>query len=120
MPDFESEPPVLKLRVAQGFFARLLGLHVAPLGADQDGLIIVPCQAIHTFGLKASIDVVFFDRERAVLRCVHSLPPNRIVGVWRAHAVVELPGGYCAHHPDWVQRLACAWRTHVRTVRPLS
>lgn len=100
--------PVLRLRAARGFLARLLGLHAAPFGADQDGLMIAPCGAVHTFGLKAPIDVVFLDRQQTVVRCLYSLPPNRIAAARRAHSVIELPGGYCARHPDWPQRLARA------------
>lgn len=108
MRDSDAGPPVLRLRIARGFFARLLGVYVAPFGAGHDGLMIAPCRAIHTFGLVAPIDVVFLDRQRTVIRCMHSLPPNRWAGAWRARIVVELPGGYCARHLDWAQRLARA------------
>lgn len=108
MQGFDIDAPVLRLRTARGFFARLLGLYAAPFEDDRYGLMILPCRAIHTFGLKAPIDVVFLDRRCAVIRCQPSLPPNRITGAWRAHSVVELPGGYCTRHTDWAQRIACA------------
>lgn len=108
MRGFDVNAPVLRLRIARGFLARLMGLVAAPFDGDQHGLMIAPCRAIHTFGLKASIDVVFLDRRCAVIRCLHRLPPNRIACAWRAHSVVELPGGYCARHMDWAQRIARA------------
>lgn len=108
MLDFDVGTPVLRLRVASGFLARLLGLHVVPFDGDRHGLMISPCRAIHTFGLKAPIDVVFLDRRGAVIRRLHSLSPNRIAAAWRGHDVIELPGGYCARHKDWARRIACA------------
>lgn len=108
MRGFDVDVPVLRLRTAQGFVARLLGLHAVPFEDDRYGLMILPCRAIHTFGLKASIDVVFLDRRCAVIRCLHRLPPNRIACAWRARSVVELPGGYCARHMDWAHHIARA------------
>src|SRR3546814_8041740 len=83
------------LRVARGLFARLLGLWAVPFGPGHDGLLIRPCRAIHTLGLRRPIDVVFLDERGRVLRCHHNLAPNRVAGVWRARMVVELPGGSC-------------------------
>lgn len=100
--------PVLRLHVARRFMSRLLGLHVAPFQGDRQGLMITPCRVIHSFGLKMPIDVVFLDREHKVIHCLRSLSPNRIAGIWRAHSVVELPGGYCIRHADWAQRVTRA------------
>jgi hypothetical protein len=101
--------PALSLHVARGCFGRLLGVHAMPLNSSHEGLIIAPCSAVHTLGLSVPIDLVFLDGDRLVIQCVHSLPPNRWAGVWGARAVVELPGGYCSRHADWLQQLQGAW-----------
>lgn len=103
MPDFEPflmrlapEPaPVLSLRVARGFLGRLLGLWAVPFGPGHDGLLIQPCWAIHTFGLRQPIDVVFLDARGRVLNYRRNLAPNRVAGAWGARQVIELPGGFC-------------------------
>lgn len=69
----------------------LLGTDALPQG---EGLLIVPCRQVHTFGMRYPIDAVFLDDEYRVLRVVRSLRPHRLGPlVWRARAVLELPAG---------------------------
>lgn len=79
--------------VARGFHSRLVGwIGRRRLPADA-GLCLVPCRAIHTFGMRFAIDAVFVDRRLRIVRCVADLPPRRIAGDVRAFAVIELPAG---------------------------
>jgi uncharacterized membrane protein (UPF0127 family) len=60
------------------------------------GLWIAPCEAIHTFGMKFPLDVVFLDRNRKVLKVRENMPRGRVsVCLW-AHSVLELPAGAIA------------------------
>lgn len=61
--------------------------------ADGEGLWIVPCEAIHTFGMKFPIDVVFLSRSFRVVKLRENLPPRRIAVCLCAHSVLELPAG---------------------------
>ncbi len=58
-----------------------------------EGLLITPCEAIHTFGMKFPIDVVFISRARRVLKVRPALVRRRIAVCLRAHSVLELPAG---------------------------
>lgn len=58
-----------------------------------DGLWIVPCEAVHTFGMKFPIDVVFLSKRRAVRKIRHAVPRRRIAVDLLAHSVLELPAG---------------------------
>lgn len=58
-----------------------------------EGLLISPCEAIHMFGMKFAIDVVFFDRKKVVRKVVHSIPKNRIAFCFTATTALELPAG---------------------------
>jgi uncharacterized membrane protein (UPF0127 family) len=61
--------------------------------ADGSALIIAPCNAVHTFFMRFTIDVVFVDRQGHVLKLCHHLKPWRIgVGV-RGFAAIELAAG---------------------------
>ena len=61
------------------------------------GLWIFPTQAIHTFGMRFPIDVVFIDRQLRVKRVYHRLAPYRLTSlVWAAQSVIELPSGSLA------------------------
>jgi uncharacterized membrane protein (UPF0127 family) len=56
-------------------------------------LILAPCNSIHTFFMKFTIDVAFVDREGTILRARPALRPWRIQAAFRAFAVVELAEG---------------------------
>ncbi len=60
---------------------------------EGEGLWIVPCEAVHTFGMKFAIDVVFLSRAQRVLKIRENLPPWRIAVCLRAYSVLELPAG---------------------------
>ena len=62
-------------------------------------LIIAPSNAIHTFFMKFSIDVVYFARDGRVVKCRENLPPWRVSGALRGYGVVELPAGTLARTP---------------------
>ncbi len=57
------------------------------------GLWIVPCEAVHTFFMKFSIDLVYIDRKKRVRKTVAGLKPWRMSGCLPAHSVIELPVG---------------------------
>lgn len=82
--------------MAGGFAQRLagwLGRRDLPAHA---GLCLAPCRAIHTFGMRVAIDVVFIDRRLRVVRCVARLAPWRMVACVHAFAVIELAAGGAA------------------------
>ncbi len=58
-----------------------------------EGLWIVPCEAVHTFGMKFPIDVLFLDRKLKVLKVRKHMVRRRISACWRARSVLELPAG---------------------------
>jgi len=82
-------------RHACTFRTRLVGLLGQPPLRPQEALRITPCAAVHTFGMRHAIDVVFVGRGGVVLAVVPHVPPGRIV--WRRGAteVVETAAG-CA------------------------
>ena len=62
-----------------------------------EGLWIYPSQAIHTFGMRFPIDVIFLDRRMRVKRIYQELAPFRLTSVvWSARSVLELPSGSLA------------------------
>jgi uncharacterized protein len=60
------------------------------------GLWIVPCGAIHTFGMRFSIDVLYLDRKKRVKKVRADVAPWRVSMCLLAHSVLELPGGSIA------------------------
>ena len=60
-----------------------------------EGLWIVPCEAVHTVGMKFPIDVVFLSRKRKVLKIRKDMGRWKMAACFRAHSVLELPSGTC-------------------------
>jgi uncharacterized protein len=58
-----------------------------------EGLWIAPSEAVHTFGMKFAIDVLFLDRKRKVLKIRSDMVRSRMAICLRAHSVLELPSG---------------------------
>lgn len=61
--------------------------------APGEGLWIAPCEAVHTFGMKFPIDVLFLSRGRKVLKVRENMVKGRMAFCLRAYSVLELPAG---------------------------
>jgi len=82
------------VRVADTPGARRIGLLKHAELRPGEGLWIYPCQAVHTFWMRFSIDVAFLDRHRRVKRVYYGLPPFRLTRfVWGARSALELAAG---------------------------
>ncbi len=64
--------------------------------APGQGLWIVPCEAIHCFFMKFTIDVLFLSKTKKVLKVKPAVRPWRIAACFKAHSVLELPEGQIA------------------------
>ena len=60
------------------------------------GLWIVPCEGVHTFGMKFPIDVLYLNRKRKVLKVRENMVARRMSMCLLAHSVIELPAGTAA------------------------
>ena len=61
--------------------------------APGEGLWIAPCEAVHSFGMKFAIDVVYLDRKKRVRKLRKEMVPRRLSACLSAHSVLELPVG---------------------------
>lgn len=83
-----------RVRVADTGLARIVGLlgeRDLPAG---DGLLIVPSQGVHTWGMLFPIDVAILDGGWNVLALRRRMRAFRMTRIfWKAAAVLELPQG---------------------------
>lgn len=82
------------LKVADTHWSRFCGL----LGATREnftsgqGLWIVPCQGVHTLGMRFAIDVIYLDPDMKVIHIEENVKPWRITPVrLQAATVLEVP-----------------------------
>jgi uncharacterized protein len=58
-----------------------------------EGLWIIPCESVHTFFMRFSIDLVYLDRALKVTKIRSNVPPWRLSACLSAHSVIELAPG---------------------------
>lgn len=82
------------LAVADRILSRMTGLlGKKELKAGQ-GLLIRPCNEVHTFFMRFAIDVIFVDKNNKIVKIIPNLKPFRITGLYLTSAlVIELPAG---------------------------
>jgi len=78
---------------ADSWFSRLKGL----LGTQREEwldreLVLSPCKAIHTIGMKYALDIAFVSRDQVILALHKTVAPNRIIrGPRKSYGVIERP-----------------------------
>jgi uncharacterized membrane protein (UPF0127 family) len=85
---------VATVDVADGPWARMVGLlGRRQLDADS-GMLFEPCSSIHTCFMRFAIDVLFLDREGEVVMVVDEVQPFRFASATRrARITIELRAG---------------------------
>jgi uncharacterized membrane protein (UPF0127 family) len=106
-PDHRTEP-VERLQVSNLTRETVLAtcLEVASKGATRrkgllgrdrlapgEGLWIIPCEAVHTFGMRFPIDLVYLDRKQLVRKVKTNVIPGRLSACLSAFSTIELPAG---------------------------
>jgi uncharacterized membrane protein (UPF0127 family) len=83
-----------RVRVADTGLSRIVGLLGERELPQGDGLLIVPSQGVHTWGMLFPIDIVVLDRGWNVLALRRRMRAFRMTRLfWKAAAVLELPPG---------------------------
>lgn len=83
-----------EVRLADSWFGRLRGFLMRPEPRAGEGILLVPCDAIHTWGMTFDLDVIFLNGSGDVLAVEENLPPRKTCGrVHGARYVLEVPAG---------------------------
>jgi uncharacterized membrane protein (UPF0127 family) len=83
------------VETAEDFRSRAKGLLGRDSLPDGQALCIVPCNCIHSFGMRFSLDVIFLGRSYEVTRMAWNLAPGRIAfGGLGARMVLEMQSGW--------------------------
>jgi uncharacterized membrane protein (UPF0127 family) len=85
-----------ELELARDSRSRRIGLLGRTTFTDGQALIIAPSNAVHTFGMRFPIDLVFVTASGRVTRARAGLGAARVCMSPSAYAVVELPVGTIA------------------------
>ncbi len=83
-----------RIRVAYTFWSRMRGYLGRPSPAEGEGMLLVPCNSVHTYGMRFPLDLIFLDDSGRVLRSIPRVRPwEKPKRVTSAHYVLEVPAG---------------------------
>lgn len=90
----QNEVLAKQVQVCKGLWPRLKGLlGTKDLPADK-ACWIIPCNSVHTVGMRYAIDVYFLDKKNKVVSVIESMQPNRFSPlVFNAYSVLEFKAG---------------------------
>jgi len=81
-------------KLANTFKARLIGLTTYKELGHGQGMIIMPCSVIHTFGMQFPIDVIFVSNDDEIVYAIKGMKPNRISPhIKDSGYIIEVPIG---------------------------
>ncbi|MCL1037384.1 DUF192 domain-containing protein [Shewanella submarina] len=76
-----------------GFWQRLRGLIGHEELTLEEGFLLPNCKAIHMFGMRRPLDIVFLDAQFKILHIVNQLPPGRFAFCGKSQHTLELKSG---------------------------
>jgi len=89
----ESKTFLCDLRIADKVLSRARGLLMSRPLTSSEGMLIIPCNSVHTLGMKYKLDIVYLDKNGKVLKIVKNLPPLRLSFKFSAGSALELKSG---------------------------
>jgi uncharacterized membrane protein (UPF0127 family) len=83
-----------QVELASSWWRRLRGYIGRPEPRPGEGILLLPCDGIHTYLMSYDLDVLFLDERGKVLKAIRSLSPwKRSKRVPGARYVLEVPSG---------------------------
>lgn len=93
MNERTRQPVALSVEIAATRKSRRRGLLGRDRLDDASAMLLAPCTAVHTAGMRFAIDVVFLDRQGYAVKVVRGLRPWRIALAAGGRAVIEMAAG---------------------------
>ena len=86
--------PFLKIKIADSFFMRFVGLMFQKSLPRAVGLLLIPCNSVHMCFMRFAIDVVYLDKDYKILKVVKNLRPWIGLSMCaKAYATLEMTAG---------------------------
>lgn len=90
----EGEEIASRVIIANTFFQRLKGLLKKKKIDDDEGLLIQPCNQVHTLGMKFDIDVIFISKLGEIIHIEANMSPGCVSPlISKSQMVLELKSG---------------------------
>lgn len=81
-----------KVVIADNFLTRMKGLLGSTNLASFRGILLKPCQQVHTIGMRYPLSIWYINRELKVIKIIDELPPNTVSPfVKDSYIIIEFP-----------------------------
>jgi uncharacterized protein len=99
---------VRRLTKAKSFLSRFWGLMPRKYINGDEGLLLSPCNSVHTFFMSFDIDVLYLDSSMKVIAAFENVKPWRVLPMKKGcRYVLETASGQIEHTKtsvgDWLQ-----------------
>ena len=81
---------ICDIHIADSVASRARGLLLRPPLKKSEGMLITPCNSVHTMGMRYKLDIVFLDKSGYVVKVINNLSPFRMAIKYRADSTLEL------------------------------
>ncbi len=93
------EGTTLEIRRADTFLKRFKGLMFRSRSPENWGLLLEPCQSIHMFNMRFSLDIVVLDEQGVIIALYRELKPGKVTPHHKnAQSFIELKSGTIDQH----------------------
>ena len=82
-----------RVRKTESLFDRIRGLLGSKSLSQGEGLLLAPCNSIHTLFMRVPIDVVFLNKKNMVTKIIRAMQPFRFGMALNSSSVLELMAG---------------------------
>ena len=90
----ENKLVVKELLLANTFFARLKGLMFKKDLPIHKGVLLSPCNSVHTFFMNFNIDVVYLDQDLIIKEVFYNVSPRKVLPIRKdCKNVLEVKAG---------------------------
>ncbi len=92
---FLNTPHTLNnVKIADDLISRIIGLMFKRTLVGMNGLLIKPCNSIHTFFMFMDLDVLFLSSSGEIIKIIRGMKPWRMSWIYfRASQVLEVKAG---------------------------
>ena len=90
----EANHQIDKIKLADNLITRIIGLMFKTELKESNGLLIKPCNSIHTFFMFFNLDILFISSKGEIVKVIRKMKPWRMTWIYfRSNQVLELKGG---------------------------
>lgn len=83
-----------KVRRADVFLTRFMGLMLKKDLCQSEGLLLIPCNGVHTFFMRFDLDILYLDKEFKIINFFYNIHPGKILPIMKdCFSVLETKAG---------------------------